>query len=96
MAFQISDTAAPMPLLRKQTYQTADDARTQTKKVIVKKDQNGIEEKSVFMIRVFSGTTNEDLVCLLVTLNQFKVWAEAKGVWATPPVHEATDLFTEW
>ena len=48
------------------------------------------------MIRVFSGTTNEDLVCLLVTLNQFKVWAEAKGVWATSPVYEVTDLFTEW
>jgi hypothetical protein len=63
MAFQISDAAAPMPLLRKQSNQTADDSRTQTKKVIVtRRDPKGPEEKSTFMIRVFSGTTNEDLV----------------------------------
>jgi len=97
MAFQISDAAAPMPLMRKQMYQAADDARTQTKKVIVKKGgQNGLEEKSTFMIRVFSGTTNEDLVSLLVTLNQFKAWAEAKGLWATSAATDATELFTEW
>jgi len=70
-----------MPLMRKQVYQAADDARAQTKKVIVKKrGQNGLEQESMFMIRVFSGTTNEDLVSLLVTLNQFKAWAEAKGL----------------
>ena len=97
MAFQISDAAAPMPLLRKQSNQTADDARTQTKKVIAtKQDQNGLEEKSTFMIRVFSGTTDKYLVCLLVTLNQFKAWAEAKGLWATSPAQDAKELFAEW
>ena len=97
MAFQISDAATPMPLLRKQNNQTADDARTQTKKVIAtRRDPNGPEEKSTFMIRVFSGTTNEDLVCLLVTLNQFKAWAEAKGLWQTSAAQDATELFTEW
>ena len=100
MAFQISDAAAPMPLMRKQIYQTVDDTRTQeTKKVIVKKlGQNGLEEKAVYvMIRVFGGTTkNEDLVSLLVTFNQFKAWAEAKGQWATNAATNATELFTEW
>jgi hypothetical protein len=96
MNFQISDAAAPMPLLRKQHFQTTDDARVCTKKTIVKKQTDGTEEKSTFQIRVFSGNTNEDLVSLIVTLTQFQSWAQAKGIWNTSPVIDVTELFVEW
>jgi hypothetical protein len=54
------------------------------------------EEKYKFSVDMFSRSTNADLISLIVTLNQFKAWAEVKGLWNTPPKQNAPLLFAEW
>jgi hypothetical protein len=36
------------------------------------------------------------LIALIVTINQFKAWAEAKNMWNTPPSREVPQLYSEW
>jgi hypothetical protein len=98
MPNNIADYEAPFPLARKDICVAADNARlTTTKTIVVGSDlQGGPEEKSKFVIKIFSGAMFEDAIALIETINQFKSWAEAKGVWNTPVQQPVKSLFVEW
>lgn len=38
----------------------------------------------------------EDPIALIETIDQFKSWAEAKGIWNTPVQQPVKSLFVEW
>jgi hypothetical protein len=81
MTFTISDSEAPLPLVQKKEYEQTDNSRTTMTKTVVEITGAGrTEEKSKFTVHVFSGAQNEDLIALIVTINQFKTWAEAKNM----------------
>jgi hypothetical protein len=67
-----------------------------TKTVVEITGTGTTEEKSKFTVRVFSGAQNEDLIALIVRINHFKAWAEAKNMWNTPPSREVPQLYSEW
>ena len=85
MTFTVTDMEAPFLLIPKEIYESTDQARMTTTKTITTTTSGAADKKSKFSIRVYSGTHNEDLISLIVTINQFKAWAEAKEVWNTPP-----------
>lgn len=97
MPYNVSDDEAAFPLVRRQIYQDADAARTTTQKTIVTSAGIGQpDEKSKFTIKIYSGNTNEDIISLIVTIMQFKSWAEAKGLWDAPLAQAVPKLFEEW
>ena len=55
-----------------------------------------VEEKTKYEVRIFSATIDEDLVRLMSTINQFRVWAIAKHLWNVEPTVDVSDLFEEF
>jgi hypothetical protein len=98
MPNNIADYEAPFPLTRKEICVAADTARlTTTKTIVISGDLEGNpEEKSKFVIKIFSGAMFEDNIALIETINQFKSWASAKGLWNTPVQQPVKSLFVEW
>ena len=94
----VSDYEAPFPMARKEVCVAADNARlTNTKTIIVGSELDGnLQEKSEFNVKIFSGAMFEDTLSLIETINQFKSWAEAKGLWNTPVQQPVKTLFVEW
>ena len=98
MTISISDDEAPFPIVRKERFMEADKMRTSTTKTIVvpAATLGGVEEKSKFSIRIFSMDADEDLISLIITLQQFRSWAEAKNIWDAALNIDAKLLFMEF
>jgi hypothetical protein len=98
MPNNIADYEAPFPLTRKEICVAADTPQlTTTKTIVISGDLEGNpEEKSKFVIKIFSGAMFEDNIALIETINQFKSWASAKGLWNTPVQQPVKSLFIEW
>jgi len=98
MTISISDDEAPFPIVRKERFIEADKARTTTTKTIVipATTEGESEEKSKFSIRIFSMDGDEDLISLIVTLQQFRSWAEARNLWDAAPNVDVRLLFVEF
>ena len=98
MTISISDEEAPFPIVRKERFVEADKQRTITTKTVVipATTQGGTEEKSKFSIRIFSMDADEDLISLIITLQQFRSWAEVRDLWEAAPNVDVRLLFTEF
>ena len=98
MTISISDEEAPLPIMRKERFLEADKQRTTTTKTVVipATATGGTEEKSKFSIRIFSMDADEDLISLIITLQQFRSWAEARELWEAAPNVDVRLLFVEF
>ena len=71
MSIAYDDNEALMPLMREERYTLADKERPFISKTIVL-NNNMVDEKKKYPVRIFSGTVDEDLVCLMGTISEFQ------------------------
>ena len=91
----ISDAEVPLPIIRPMIYLQADEARPTVSFTTVL-NVNGHEHKSKFIVKVYSGASNEDVEALIGTLNGFKGYAAAEGQWDDTVVLTVDLLYMEF
>jgi len=92
----VGESETPIVLRRSQRHEEADRQRTQhSKTVVTPATTTAPEDKSKHFIKQHSGASDEDFMCLLVTLSEFRTWAKAAGLWESTqvPLNKLHDEF---
>mmetsp|Transcript_119887 Transcript_119887/g.346393 ORF Transcript_119887/g.346393 Transcript_119887/m.346393 type:complete len:508 (-) Transcript_119887:8685-10208(-) len=93
----IGDDKAIVKFLREAKYEEGDHARsTLYKTTVIPATMLKPKKKHKFPVTQFGAMDGEDVEALLKTVQQFKRWAEAEGLWNLPYTHDARDLFVEF